>query len=181
MAIQWKNWASTAAVVAGAALLLTLWAPWRSNGPPEGLVSGNGRIEATEIAVAGKLAGRLQEVRVGEGDFVQAGQVLARLQVEGLQAQHDEARARLQQAHQAVATAQVQVAQAQGNHQAALAQVVQRETDLQSARRRLPRTEQLARDGFLSDQVLEDEHAKLRNLEAALAAARAQARAAEAG
>ena len=181
MAIQWKNWASTAAVVAGAALLLTLWAPWRSNGPPAGFVSGNGRIEATEIAVAGKLAGRLQEVRVREGDFVQAGQVLARLQVEGLQAQHDEARARLQQAHQAVATAQVQVAQAQGNHQAALAQVVQRETDLQSARRRLPRTEQLARDGFLSDQVLEDEHAKLRNLEAALAAARAQARAAEAG
>ena len=181
MAIQWKTWASTAAVVAGAALVLTLWAPWRSNGPPAGFVSGNGRIEATEIAVAGKLAGRLQEVRVGEGDFVQAGQVLARLQVEGLQAQHDEARARLQQAHQAVATAQVQVAQAQGNHQAALAQVVQRETDLQSARRRLPRTEQLARDGFLSDQVLEDEHAKLRNLEAALAAARAQARAAEAG
>ena len=57
---------------------------------------------------------------------------------------------------------------------AALAQVVQRETDLQSARRRLPRTEQLARDGFLSDQVLEDEHAKLRNLEAALAAEKAE-------
>jgi len=168
-------------VVAVAVLAWWGWQRWSDHGPGEGFASGNGRIEATEIDVATKLPGRVEEILVREGDFVQAGQVLARLQVEGLQAQHDEARARLQQAHQAVATGQVQVAQAQGNHQAALAQVVQRETDLQSARRRLPRTEQLARDGFLSDQVLEDEHAKLRNLEAALAAARAQARAAEAG
>ena len=173
----------TLAAIATAAGLLAFygWQRMQSAQSTEGFLSGNGRIEATEIDIAARQGGRLLEVLVGEGDFVQAGQVLARLQVEGLQAQHDEARARLQQAHQAVATAQVQVAQAQGNHQAALAQVVQRETDLQSARRRLPRTEHLARDGFLSDQVLEDEHAKLRNLEAALAAARAQARAAEAG
>ena len=143
-------------LLVGAALLLG-WVPWRATDPHAGLVGGNGRIEATEIAVASKQPGRLRELLVSEGDFVKAGQVLARLQLDGLQAQRDEALARLQQARQAVATSQVQVAQALGNHQAVLAQVVQRETDLQMAQRRLPRTEQLARDGFLSDQALDDD------------------------
>ena len=167
-------------LLVGAALLLG-WVPWRATDPHAGLVGGNGRIEATEIAVASKQPGRLRELLVSEGDFVKAGQVLARLQLDGLQAQRDEALARLQQARQAVATSQVQVAQALGNHQAVLAQVVQRETDLQMAQRRLPRTEQLARDGFLSDQALDDDRGKVRNLQAALSAAQAQARAAQAG
>ncbi|MEZ5646812.1 MAG: HlyD family efflux transporter periplasmic adaptor subunit [Burkholderiaceae bacterium] len=156
-------------------------APWRSDEKADAFVSGNGRIEATEIAVASKLAGRLQEVLVREGEFVKAGQPLARLQAEGLQAQRDEASARLQQAMQAISMAQAQVAQAQSNHQSALAVVVQRETDLSSAQRRLPRVEKLAREGFYSDQTLDDERAKVRTLGAALSAARAQARAAEAG
>ena len=161
----------------GAAVLFWL-APWRASGVPAGFVSGNGRIEATEIAVASKFAGRLQELLVGEGDFVRAGQPLARLQVDSLLAQQDEAQARLQQAQQAVAAAEVQVAQAESGHQAALALVVQRESELDSARRRLPRSEQLAREGFFSEQLLDDDRAKVRNQQAMLAAAQAQARAA---
>lgn len=181
MKIAWKSVLTAGALLLVGAALLLAWAPWRTADPQAGLVGGNGRIEATEIAVASKQPGRLSELLVSEGEFVKAGQVLARLQLDGLQAQRDEALARLQQARQAVPTSQMQVAQAVGNHQAALAQVVQRETDLQMAQRRLPRTEQLARDGFLSDQVLDDDRARVRNLQAALNAAKAQARAAEAG
>lgn len=181
MKIAWKSVLTAGALLLVGAALLLAWAPWRTADPQAGLVGGNGRIEATEIAVASKQPGRLSELLVSEGEFVKAGQVLARLQLDGLQAQRDEALARLQQARQAVPTSQMQVAQALGNHQAALAQVVQRETDLQMAQRRLPRTEQLARDGFLSDQVLDDDRARVRNLQAALSAAKAQARAAEAG
>ena len=181
MKIAWKSVLTAGALLLVGAALLLAWAPWRTADPQAGLVGGNGRIEATEIAVASKQPGRLSELLVSEGEFVKAGQVLARLQLDGLQAQRDEALARLQQARQAVPTSQMQVGQALGNHQAALAQVVQRETDLQMAQRRLPRTEQLARDGFLSDQVLDDDRARVRNLQAALSAAKAQARAAEAG
>jgi HlyD family secretion protein len=158
--------------------MLFWWAPWRVSGVPAGFVTGNGRIEATEIAVASRFAGRLQELLVGEGDFVRAGQPLARLQVDSLLAQQDEAQARLQQARQSVAAAEVQVAQAESGHQAALALVVQRESELDSARRRLPRSEQLAREGFFSVQLLDDDRAKVRNQQAILAAAQAQARAA---
>lgn len=175
---KWRS-ASALVVVLGAAAM-SWWWPWRASGVTEGFVSGNGRIEATEIAVASKLAGRLQELLVGEGDFVRAGQPLARLQADGLQAQQDEARARLQQARQAVAAAEVQVAQAESGHQATLALVVQRESELDTARRRLPRSEQLAREGFFSEQLLDDDRAKVRNQQAMLAAAQAQARAAAA-
>mgnify|MGYP002142787286 CR=1 FL=1 len=60
------------------------------------------------------------------------------------------------------------MAQADSNHQAALALVVQRESELDMAQRRLLRSEQLAREGFFSDQLLEDDRAKRRNQQAIL-------------
>lgn len=171
------------AVLLAALLVALVWrlGPWRQHAASDAFVSGNGRIEGTEIAVATRLPGRLQEVLVGEGDFVKAGQVLARLQMDSLEAQRAEALARLQQARQAMEAARTQVAQAQSNHQAAQAAVVQRETDLDSARRRLQRVEKLAADGFYASQTLDDERARVRSLAALLSAAQAQARAAEAG
>ena len=106
MSKQWKIAAALAVVLLGGWLLLR-WAPWQAQGPGPGFVSGNGRIEATEIAVATKLAGRVLEVLVAEGDFVKAGQPLARMQIDGLQAQREEAVARLQQAQLAISSAQV--------------------------------------------------------------------------
>ena len=50
----------------------------------DGLASGNGRIEATEIDVATKSAGRIKEILVREGDFVTAGQVVARMDTDVL-------------------------------------------------------------------------------------------------
>ena len=46
---------------------------------PDGIVKTNGRIEATQVDVSSKYAGRLAEVTVKEGDEVTAGQVIARI------------------------------------------------------------------------------------------------------
>ena len=67
------------------------WNHLQGDGEPSAFVSGNGRIEAVEIDVATKLGGRVKEILVREGDFVQAGQVLGHMQVYTLQAQRDEA------------------------------------------------------------------------------------------
>ncbi len=176
-----KTAAAVALVLAVAAGVLMQWAPWTQTGPGPGFVSGNGRIEATEVAVATRLAGRVQEILVAEGDLVKAGQPVARMQIDSLQAQRDEGLARLQQAQAAISSAQAQVAQRESDHQAALAIVAQRESDVDTAQRRLPRSEQLAREGFFSTQLLDDDRARVRSLQAALSAARAQARAAQAG
>jgi HlyD family secretion protein len=46
---------------------------------PKGFAKTNGRIEATQVDVAAKYAGRLSVVTVVEGDEVTAGQVVARI------------------------------------------------------------------------------------------------------
>ena len=178
------NWKS--ALVAGLVLVAAAgggigWQLWHDQGLGDGFTSGNGRIEATEIAVATKLAGRVKDILVAEGQFVKAGQPLAHMEIESLQAQREEALARLQQAQESVSGAELQVALRQSDHQAALAVVAQRESELDAAQRRLPRSEKLAKEGFFSGQLLDDDRARVNSLLAALSAARAQAKAAQAG
>lgn len=113
--------------------------------PSNNLVSGNGRIEATEIDIAAKLGGRVQDIFVNDGDFVQKGQILAQMQTDVLTAQQDEAKA----------------------------VVAQRESELDAVQRRLARTEKLSKEGAASIQQLDDDRARERGARAALAAAKA--------
>ena len=144
------------------------------------LASGNGRIEATEVDVATRLGGRVTEILVHDGEFVKAGQLLARMQVDGLRAQRDEAFASLQRARHAVAAARAEVALRQSDVAAMEALIAQREAELDAAQRRLARSETLAKDGAASRQDLDDDRARVRAARATLAAARAQAEAARA-
>jgi hypothetical protein len=74
-----------------------IWAAMKPQGPGIGFVSGNGRIEATEIDVATTLAGRLVEISVNEGDFVEAYQLLSRIPIDSPDAQKDEANTQYRQ------------------------------------------------------------------------------------
>src|SRR5690554_3299157 len=156
------------------------WSQYVHQGPGEGFISGNGRIEATEIDIATKLAGRVEEILVREGDFVQAGEVLARMQIDSLQAQLEEAQAGYREAEHAVAAARAQISLRESDVAAAQALVAQREAEHQAASRRSARTEVLARDGSVSRQQLDDDRARARSAEAGVAAARAQVLAAQA-
>ncbi|WP_039786556.1 HlyD family secretion protein [Herbaspirillum huttiense] len=170
--------AALAVILAGAAAYA--WLRLHRSGPGEGFASGNGRIEATEVDVATKLGGRVDAILVNEGDFVAAGQPLARMQVLSLEAQRDEAQARQQQSVSAVASAEAQVAVRESDHQAALAQVAQRESELDAAQRRLERSETLVKEGASSLQEVDDDRARVLSMEAAVTAAKAQVTAAQA-
>ena len=171
-------WAAIAVVVA--VIAVVAWIKLKPSGPGKGFVSGNGRIEATEIDVATKLGGRVQDIMVNEGDFVQAGQVLAQMQIDVLDAQRDEARAQSRQAITAVASAEAQVAARKSDTVAAQAMVVQRESELDAAQRRLARTETLTKQGVEAVQELDDDRARAHGGEAAVNAAQAQVAAAQA-
>lgn len=168
---------------AALAILGAGWLGWhalRSGGPGEGFVSGNGRIEATEIDIAAKLGGRVQDILVNEGDFVKAGQPLARMQIDTLRAQRDEAAAHHQQAINAISSAEAQVAVRESDLAALQAVVRQRESELDAAQRRLARSQALSGEGATSMQQLDDDRATVQGVQAALSAARAQATAARA-
>ena len=169
-----------AAGVAAVVIAVMAWTAFRPAGLGAGFVSGNGRIEATEIDVATRLAGRVQDIMVNEGDFVQMGQPLAQIQMDVLDAQQDEARAQSQQAVTAVASATAQVAVRRSDTAAAEALVRQRESELDAAQRHLARSETLAKKGMTARQVLDDDRASVQGALATLAGAEAQVAAAAA-
>jgi HlyD family secretion protein len=178
---KWKPWlVATAIAVALAAAGYFAWHLLRPQGPGPGFVSSNGRIEATEINVAAKLGGRVQDLLVDEGELVQAGQVLGHMQVQTLEAQRDEARARAQQAVTGIDTAVAQVAMRASDRLAAQAVVAQRMSEFDAAQLRLQRSQILAREGASSEQELDDDRARVRSVQAAVDAARAQVAAASA-
>jgi HlyD family secretion protein len=156
------------------------WRMISNRGPGAGFVNGNGRIEATEIDIATKLPGRVQDVLVREGDFVSAGQTLAHMQVDTLQAQSREAQAQHQQAINTDASAKAQIALRESDQRAAEAFVAQRQSELDAAKRRLARSEKLSKEGASSMQELDDDRARVKSAQAAVAAASAQVTAAAA-
>ena len=170
-------------VAAGALLALTTlaWLELRPSGLGEGFAASNGRIEATEIDVATKLAGRIQSIEVDEGDFVQPGQLLARMDTQGLEAQLRQARAQVRQAQNAILTALAQVAQRESEKASAEAVVLQRRAELSAAQKRHQRTATLVERRALPQQQLDDDLARLQSTQAALAAAQAQVLSAQAG
>lgn len=168
--------------VAGALVLIAALSWWllRPTGPGNDIVSGNGRLEATEINVSTKLGGRIEDILVTEGDFVKARQPLVRMQTDTLDAQRTEALAGQRQAVTSVATSRAQVAMRKSELAAARAAIVRSESDLDAARRRLARSETLSKEGASSIQELDDDRARVRSAQAALDATKAQAVASEA-
>lgn len=176
-----KKWVPRGLVLLLAvAAALLLWRSQRAEGPPEGFARGNGRIEAVEIHVAARTPGRLAELLVNEGEFVSAGQALARMDTSVLEARRKEAEAQLQQAVIGIDVAQSQVAQREAERAAALAVVAQREVERDAARRQLDRSKSLAASDAISVQRLDDDRSRHQGAQAAVSAAQAQVAATEA-
>ena len=176
-----KTWLLRIAVVAlvGVAAAVA-WRFLQPRGLPDGFAGGNGRIEAVEIDIAAKTAGRVKDILANEGDFVRAGQELARMDTAVLEAQLREAEAQLRRALIGIETAQSQVTQREAEKQAAEALVAQRKAELDAAQRRVARSEELAPKGAVSVSKLDDDRAAFQAAKAAVGAAEAQAAAAQA-
>ena len=124
-----------------------------------GIAYGNGRLEATEADIATKVAGRLAEVQVREGDNLTAGQIAARLDADDLSAQLRAAEAAVMQARDNLSSAA---------SQQKLAKVT------------LDRTRELIKKGFISGDRLDRDLSALQTATATLAAARNKIHEAEA-
>jgi HlyD family secretion protein len=159
--------AAAIAVAAIAAVVAGGWYWWQQQQSrlPEHIAAGNGRIEAEEIHVATKNGGRVVEVAVDEGDLVERGQVLARMDTAELEA--------------SLARAEAEVASARESVAAARATVVQRESELIFAEQELRRALALLARGNVSQQRADQAQSQRDAARAALDAARAQLTSAE--
>ena len=156
------------------------WWLLRPAGVPEGFAVSNGRIEATEVDIASKIAGRIDTILVKEGQFVREGEVLAKMDTRVLQEQRLEAIAQIKEAQSAVAAAQALLEQRQSETRAAQSLVNQRQAELDSVAKRHTRSRSLAQRGAISAQQLDDDRAAAESARAALESAKAQVSASKA-
>jgi len=96
-------------VAAGGGLL---WQYFQAPALPADIASGNGRIEAVQVDIATKIAGRVESVVAQEGDLVTEGQVVATIDTAQLKAQLLRAEAVIASAESQVAAAEASIAQA---------------------------------------------------------------------
>jgi HlyD family secretion protein len=128
---------------------------------PPGFAGGNGRLEAKQVDIATKYPGRIKEVLANEGDMVDAGQVVATIDTEPLEAQ--------------LRQAQAEISGAQDNRRIALADIKIRQAELDFAAKQYKRSKDLVPSGAVSAKEAELDRAKLDSARAALAASQAQA------
>jgi len=133
--------------------LRNLIARLRGQTLPAGIVKSNGRLEATQVDVSSKYAGRLSEVTVEEGSSVTQGQVIAKLTSPEYEAQLRAAKADVQKANDALAAAE--------------AEITSRQSALEFAKSDFERGQELIKSGFITKQVFEQ---RKRNFDSAVAA-----------
>ena len=154
----WLRVALAIAVLAGGAGGSYYWWQRLHSQLLAGIAFGNGRIEADEIDIDTKFAGRIAEILADEGDMVKAGQVVARMDTQDLAASLKKSEAQEQQAHRAIEEANDNVAQ-----QTSQVVLAQQEIDRATA---------LVTRGFETKEVLDQRKQQLDSANAALEAAK---------
>jgi len=139
---------------------IALW--WYLHRPalPPGFAGGNGRLEAQAINVAAKYPGRLKTVIPHEGDTVDAGQVVATIDIEPLEAQ--------------LRASKAQIVEAQNNLRTARAQVSSSQAQLNLANKEYKRAEKLVATGAISAQERDADFSKVEVTQANLVGYQAQ-------
>ncbi len=169
-----KRMLGGALLVLGVALSIAYWQRDHRNGLPQGFTQGNGRIEATQIDIATKFAGRIKSIAVNEGDPVSAGQALAEMDVSSFEAALREAQAQVRRAENAKATAEAIVAQRRQAEKTARAIVAQREGEVAFTEKQVQRSQQLVARGFNAPQKLDLDQNQKQSALALLSAAQSQ-------
>lgn len=146
------------------------WAAWQRQERarvklPEGIVGGNGRIEAVQVDIATKYNGRIEQVLAKEGKLVAPNEVLCQMDI-------TEMTADLQKS-------QSQRLKAAEDVERAAAEVVQKEAAYTLAEKSFARAETLKRNKAIADQDYDESRARRDSSEAAVQVAKAGLRSAE--
>jgi len=148
-------------------------------------INANGRVQPVQtVNLSPKNSGILEELLVEQGDRVQQGQVIARMESADLRARLVQAEARVDQARARLAEVQAgnrpeETAQRRAEVAQAEAQVADAQTRLSLAETRLQRNRTLQAEGAISQDDLDAVAQEAQSARASLEAARANLRAVE--
>ncbi|MEL7119722.1 MAG: efflux RND transporter periplasmic adaptor subunit [Bacteroidota bacterium] len=137
------------------------------------MVAASGKVfPQTEVKISPDVSGEIVELYVEEGDSVQLGQVLAKIDPDAYQSQVERGRAN-------VNSAKAQLANSKSNVETQKAQKEQIEAQLANFREIHQRNEELYKDGVISELDYEASLTNVKQFEANLRSSEATIRAAE--
>lgn len=158
---------------------------------PTGDLQLIGTVDANEVLVNARIAGRIQTLTVKEGDYVKAGQVIAVIESDDLDAALKAAEAtalslrskfngNVETQQQNTGETQSATASAEAQVKVAEASVAQAKANLQHQQAETTRTVALAQQGIMSAQSRDETETALQASEAAVTAAESSLAAAQA-
>ena len=158
---------------------------------PTGDLQLIGTVDANEVLVNARIAGRIQTLTVKEGDYVKAGQVIAVIESDDLDAALKAAEAtalslrsrfngNIETQKQNTGETQSATASAEAQIKVAEASVAQAKANLQHQQAETTRTVALAQQGIMSAQSRDETETALQASEAAVTAAESSLAAAQA-
>jgi HlyD family secretion protein len=164
-------------IIAVVVLLIGGFIAWKVFGGdklPAGFAAGNGRLEANQVYIAAKFPGRIKDVLFDEGDTVEAGQVVARMDTEELEAQLRQAEAQIQQARDTENAATADVATKRARIDSQRAEINARQADYVYADQTYKRSKDLVGTGAVSEQEAQVDSSRMLSTQAQVAGAKAQ-------
>lgn len=144
----------------------------RDRSAPPGEIVLYGNVDIREADLAFNVAGRVESLRVEEGDAVKKGQLLATLDPATYEAELEAARARVEAQRAALGRLLAGTRPEEINKSRESVRAL--EAELRLAKATLKRTEQLASDRFAAFQKLDEDRARVTSLHAQLTAAKAE-------
>jgi HlyD family secretion protein len=161
------KWIAIGGGVAVVAIVAVTFFVKRKNKLPEGIASGNGRIEGKLVDVSVKEPLRVKQILVDEGALVRPGQVVVRTDTSTLEAE--------------LASANASVAEAQERLAVSRAGIVKQKSAIGLADTQVKRSENLVREHAGSQQELDVHENQLETSRASLSEVQASLRTAEQG
>lgn len=144
------------------------------------LTYGNGRLEATELYISSKLSGKIEDIRVTDGDYVKKGQTLSMMQTNTLKAELAQAEAKLLQAKANKISAEATIQLKKSELDAMKAKQSQAVSKLDSATKRYERFKPLRDSKAISQQDFENAETTYLTAKAELEGAKADIKKAQA-
>ncbi len=153
------KWSALALAVLAVGFLAFRYWKGRQSALPEGIASGNGRLEAKLVDIASKEPLRVKEILVDEGALVRPGQVLVRMDTTTIEAELSESEAKVAAAEERLALARASIAK--------------QKSEIRLAKIEVDRSRNLVAAAAGSQRELDTRTAKLETTRAALAQAEA--------
>ena len=152
--------AAAVVLVGAAAAGYVAWKQYEASALPAGIVSVNGRVEATQVDISTKIPGRVIEIVPHEGDIVPIGSVVARIDTSETMAQLHQAQASAELARKTLTTREAEAASDEAKQE--------------FANEELRRTATLIAKGWSTHEQYDQRNEQLKSADAALKAARSQ-------